>query len=93
MKKNQAVNTGKRKCGMEEQSIFQPVIETGPITEIELQTSKTFISKERHSKTTPEDLSKIWGISLAQLALTLKATTRKLARLTIMPLACRYRVD
>ena len=47
--KTQAVNTRKRKQEMEEQSIFQPGIDPGLITEIELQPRKTFISKERHS--------------------------------------------
>ena len=42
---------------------------------------------------TPEDLSERWCISVAQAALTLKATTRKLVRSALMPLARRYRVD
>ena len=51
------------------------------ITAIEIQPHKTFIYNERHSQTTPEDIIKRWGISLAQSALTLKSTTRKLVRL------------
>ena len=34
---------------MEEKSILQPVIDSGLITNIELQPCKIFISKERHS--------------------------------------------
>ena len=41
----------------------------------------------------PEDLSERWNISVAQAALTLKATTRKLIRSALMPMARRYRVD
>ena len=91
--KIQAVNTCKRKREREDPFIFQPVIDPGPITEIKSQPRKTFIYKERHSQKTPENLRKTWGISLAQKALTLKATTRKLVRLDIITLAHRYRVD
>ena len=54
---------------------------------------KTFLSKNRHSSTTAEDLSERWGLSISQDALTLKATTQKLTRSAIMPLAQRYRAD
>ena len=92
-KQIQAVNTRKRKQYTEEQSIFQPVIEPGIITYIELQPRKNFISKERHSHMTPEDIRKRRGIILAQAALTLKATTRKLVISAIMPLERKCRVD
>jgi hypothetical protein len=39
------------------------------------------------------DLSERWGLSVAQAALTLKATTRHLLRSALMPLARRYRAD
>ena len=52
---------------------------------------RTFLSKNRHSSTTSEDLSKRWGLSISQVALTLKATTQKMTRSAIMPLARRYR--
>ena len=69
-------------------------VTTGKILkENELQPMKTFISKERHSSVTPEDLSERWCISVAQAELTLKATTRRLLRSAIMPIARRYRVD
>jgi hypothetical protein len=54
---------------------------------------RTFLSSKRHSSTTPEDLSERWGLSLAQATLTLKATTQKLVRSAVMPLARRYRAD
>ena len=78
---------------MENQCIFQPVIEPSPATEIKLQPCKTSVSKKRHSQMIPEDLSMRWGISLAQLALTLKATTRNFVRSLIMPMSRRYIVD
>ena len=52
-----------------------------------------FLSENRHSSTTEEDLSKIWGISISQAALTLKETTQKLTRSAIMTLTRRYRDD
>ena len=54
---------------------------------------RTFISSKRHSSTTPEDLSERWGLSLAQAALTLKASTQRLTRSALMPLARQYRAD
>ena len=51
----------------------------------------TVLSPKIHSITTPEDLRKLWGLSLAQADLTLKTTTQRLTRLTIMTLAQRYR--
>ena len=37
--------------------------------------TQTFLSKNRHSSMTEEDLSKRWGITISQAELTLKATT------------------
>ena len=50
---------------------------------------RTFLSSNRHSRTTPEDLSERWGLSLAQATLTLKATTQKLVMSVVMPLPRR----
>ena len=54
---------------------------------------RTFLSKNRHSSTTSEDLSERWVLSISQAELTLKETTQKLTRSAIMPLARRYRDD
>ena len=54
---------------------------------------KPLLLSRRHSSTTPEDLSKRWGLSLAQATLNLKATTQKLVRLAVIPLARRYQAD
>ena len=54
---------------------------------------QTFPSENRRSITTEEYLSKRWGLSISQAALTLKATTQKLTRSAIMPLTQRYRSD
>ena len=51
--------------------------------------SRTFLSKNRHSNTTAEDLSERWGLSISQAAVTLKATKQKLTRSEIMTLARR----
>ena len=48
---------------------------------------RTFLSKNRHSSTTAEDLSERSGLSISQTALTLKAMTQKLTRSEIIPLA------
>ena len=68
-------------------------MDIGPLSEDMMEPRKTFIFKDQHSSMTPKDLSERWCISVAQAALTLKATTRKLVRSAIMPLARRYRVD
>ena len=47
---------------------------------------RTFLSENRHSSMTEEDISKRWGLSIYQAALTLKSTTQKLTRSAIMPL-------
>ena len=55
--------------------------------------SLTFLSKNIHSSTTSEDLSKIWVISISQAVLTRKATAPNLTRSALMSLAQRYRAD
>ena len=52
-----------------------------------------FLSKNRHSSTIAEDRIKKWGLSISQAAITHKATTQKLNRYAIIPLARRYRSD
>ena len=56
-------------------------------------TPTTFQSSQRHSTVDASSLSIRWVISVAQAALTLKATTQKYARSALLPLARRYRVD
>jgi hypothetical protein len=70
-----------------------PPVKPGPLDEFEIQAPYTFLSTDRHSSVSPADLSERWGLSVAQAALTLKATTRHLLRSAIMPLARRYRAD
>ena len=50
-----------------------------------------FLSKNRYSSTTSEDLSERWGLSISQAALTLKEMTQQLTRYAIMSLTRRYR--
>ena len=56
-------------------------------------TSTTFQSSQHHSTVYSSSLSDQWGISVAQAALTLKATTQKYVRSALLPLARRYIVD
>ena len=53
----------------------------------------TFQSTNRHSDVSAQDISERWGISLAQAAKTLKATTQKFLRSATLPLSRRYRAD
>ena len=39
---------------------------------------QTFLSENRHSSTTSENLSEIWLLNISHAALTLKSTTQKL---------------
>ena len=54
---------------------------------------KTFISKQRHSAVTPEQLSERWSIGLTQAKQTIRVTTQHGARSAILPLSRRYRTD
>eukprot|EP00980_Cylindrotheca_fusiformis_P014813 scaffold4027_cov56-Cylindrotheca_fusiformis.AAC.1 len=54
---------------------------------------RTFVSSQRHSNTTPEDLSEVWGINLDQAKMTLEATTQHHTRSALLPLSRRYRMD
>ena len=53
----------------------------------------TFQPSQRHLTVDASSLSDRWGISVAQAALTLKATTQKYVRSALLPLARRYIVD
>ena len=64
-----------------------------PIDPATIKVQKIFLSSERHTNTTAEDISKRWSISVAQAALTWKATTQRLKRSALMPLSRRYRAD
>jgi len=61
------------------------------ITDVPSQ--RTFISKERHSAVTAEQLSERWNIGLAQSKQTLRVTTQRGVRSAILPLSRRYRTD
>ena len=53
--------------------------------------AKTFVSTERHTSVTPEELSERQGIGFQQAKETLKRTTQKIVRSATMPLGRRYR--
>ena len=72
---------------------MQTVIVEGRLSGDKLLEPKSFLSINRHSNTTPQDLSEIWNISIEQVKMTLKTTTQRHSRLTIMQLSRRYRKD
>jgi hypothetical protein len=51
------------------------------------------ITNDRHSKVTPEELSRKWNIGLQTVKDTLKVTTQKGIRTAIHPMSQRVRVD
>jgi hypothetical protein len=51
------------------------------------------ITNDRHSKVTPEELSRKWNIGLQTVRDTLKVTTQKGIRTAIHPMSRRVRVD
>ena len=54
---------------------------------------RTFLSSKRHLIMTLGDLRERWGLSLVQVALTLKATTQRLTISVLMALSKRYRYN
>jgi len=73
--------------------IVPTVVCSEPLEDDKLLAPKTFISTERHSNTSPEDLNEAWGISVDQAKMTLGATTQRHGRSAIVPLSRRYRLD
>ena len=73
--------------------VIETRISDGPLPEDQIMPTRTFISSERHTNTTAEDLSEIWNISVDQARMTLDATTQHHVRSAIMPLSRRYRTD
>jgi hypothetical protein len=80
----------KRRIEAVTQVSLPPLVLPGPLEEHETLPPHTFLSKDWRSRTTPEELSERWGLSIAQAALTLKSTTRRLVRSALMPLARRH---
>jgi hypothetical protein len=54
---------------------------------------RTFLSSERHSRVTPEEISERWAIGLSQARSTWKVTTQNAVRSAEMPLGRRYKAD
>ena len=74
-------------------TVIPTKVSTGPLAGDKLMPPPSFISSQRHSNTTPEDLSEVWNISVEQAKMTLEATTQHHSRSAIMPLSRRYRMD
>ena len=54
---------------------------------------RTFVSTDRHNRTTAIELSERWGIGLKRANDTIKATTQRAVRSAILPISRRYRAD
>ena len=53
----------------------------------------TFVSSDRHSDVSPQQLSERWGIGLKAAKETLRKTTQRFLRSAVLPLSRRYRTD
>lgn len=53
----------------------------------------TFVSSDRHSDVSAEQLSERWGIGIKAAKETLKKTTQRFLRSAVLPLSRRYRTD
>jgi hypothetical protein len=58
--------------------------------QVDVPGHRTFVSKQRHSAVTPEELSERWNIGLEQARQTIKVTTQRGVRSAILPLSRRY---
>jgi hypothetical protein len=63
------------------------------MTHVDVPAARTFVSSNRHSKVTGENLSEKWNIGLSQARKTLQVTTQNGVRSAILPLSRRYRTD
>ena len=63
------------------------------IEAVDVQERKTFISNERHTSITSDQLGHRWNIGMKQAQQTLRVTTQQGVRSAILPLSRRYRTD
>ena len=87
----------RRICGMSilSEKVEKPLaksdnIDTGTS---DVQPSHTFVSSERHSDVSPQQLSERWGIGLKAAQATIKKTTQRFLCSAVLPLSRRYRTD
>ena len=69
------------------------ISQVGQVILDDVPAARTFMSKERHTSVTAQDLSERWHIGIGQAMETLKRTTQRMVRSATMPLGRRYRVD
>ena len=74
-------------------SISSIQVHNPTVTKYDLPMARTFHSAERKQNVSTADISERWFIGLQQAANTIKATTQRLLRSAILPLARRYRAD
>ena len=60
---------------------------------LDIPSERTFQSTDRHGDVTATMLSERWHIGIAKAKNTMKATTQRVVRSAILPLARRYRAD
>ena len=70
--------------------IYNDTIPDPPKNPTGIRQTRSFLSAELHPNMTPAELIEQWAISVAQTALTMKATTQKLVQLAIMLLSRNY---
>jgi hypothetical protein len=77
------------------QQIVERLVAAVRVPEVlnDVPSRRTFMSSDRHSSVTPEELSERWCIGLEQARNTVRVTTQKGTRSAILPLSRRYRAD
>ena len=68
-------------------------IDISPTRLDDIPARRTFVSHDRHSKLSAENVSECWGIGIKRAQQTLMATTQRGTRSAILPLSRRYRAD
>lgn len=63
-----------------------------PLTS-EVPVRRSLVSRDRHQRTTAENLSELWGIGVNKARATMDATTQMATRSAVLPISRRYRAD
>jgi hypothetical protein len=74
-------------------ALYSSTVRAGTPTGTETGTVAATITSDRHTKVTPENLSRIWNVGLDTAKRALQVTTQRGIRTALHPLHRRYRVD
>ena len=74
-------------------ALYSSTVRAGTPTGTEPGTVAATITSDRHTKVTPENLSRIWNVGLDTAKRALQVTTQRGIRTALHPLHRRYRVD